>query len=203
MTGRRETVTPASLRGRLRVDSGPHGEGAPEPARREDAAEPEDAAASAGPLVRRCPYCRDGVDADGSAVCRDCLTPHHPACWVEAGACSSCGSRRRFEAEPLTLGRAVTLLEQHGYGAEQVRALLAPPAAAERRGNVLVHRVIVPLLLFALIAALIAIPTSIVVAQNVRYDSPLAESKVLLHLAGMAVGMFSGFLAALVALRRS
>jgi len=63
--------------------------------------------------------------------------------------------------------------------------------------------VIVPLLLFALIAALIAIPTSIVVAQNVRYDSPLAESKVLLHLAGMAVGMFSGFLAALVALRRS
>ena len=47
--------------------------------------------------VSRCPYCRDDVAAEGSAVCEGCLARHHPACWDEAGACSACGSASRLE----------------------------------------------------------------------------------------------------------
>jgi len=51
--------------------------------------------------VSRCPYCRDDVAAEGSAVCEGCLTRHHPACWDEAARCSSCGSTSRLQrAQP-------------------------------------------------------------------------------------------------------
>ena len=44
--------------------------------------------------AHRCPYCRDVVERDAElVVCRDCLTRHHAACWIEGNAaCSSCAS---------------------------------------------------------------------------------------------------------------
>jgi hypothetical protein len=103
----------------------------PTPPMPRPAADEADLHSDQGPLIHRCPFCREGADADTSVVCRDCLTRHHAACWDEGGAkCSSCGGARRLEAEKLTLGKAVQLLEAQGYPAEEIKALLAPAVSA-------------------------------------------------------------------------
>lgn len=47
--------------------------------------------------VNRCPYCHDDVTPVESVACQDCLARHHKECWVESGACSSCGGQGRME----------------------------------------------------------------------------------------------------------
>lgn len=44
----------------------------------------------------RCPYCHDDVEPEGSVVCQDCLTRHHPECWDEGFHCSSCSSSNKL-----------------------------------------------------------------------------------------------------------
>lgn len=39
----------------------------------------------------RCPFCLDACEArEDVAVCTDCLSRHHQACWQEAARCASC-----------------------------------------------------------------------------------------------------------------
>lgn len=55
--------------------------------------------------ANRCPFCHDDARHSPSAACERCLARHHPACWDEAGRCSSCGhtialERREPHARP-------------------------------------------------------------------------------------------------------
>ncbi len=90
---------------------GEHPEGGPpEP---DPAAPPADrgdgrSRARARPGTSRCPYCREDVAPDGAFRCAACSAPHHPACWVEHGACAACratAAEHGASAEPATYGR--------------------------------------------------------------------------------------------------
>jgi hypothetical protein len=42
----------------------------------------------------RCPFCHDALAPEAEWVaCASCLARHHPGCWSEVGACSSCSAR--------------------------------------------------------------------------------------------------------------
>lgn len=165
---------------------------------------PREAAVS----VHRCPFCRDDVGRADSVVCADCLTRHHEGCWGESGErCGSCQGPRKLAPEPLTLSVAVRLLEEQGYGAEQVRALLvAPPAAARSApglGAMLVRRLLIPLLLFLVPLGLSAlVGVGLCEGFHIKH-SHSASAAVAVMLGALASGGLIGTLAMLVALRRS
>lgn len=53
----------------------------------------------------RCPWCHDALDTRAPlAACRACAAAHHPACWVEGGACATCGERQALvPGDPLSV----------------------------------------------------------------------------------------------------
>ena len=50
--------------------------------------------------TNRCPFCHDDIQIEASdwVACFNCQARHHRTCWVETGACGSCGETR-FVAE--------------------------------------------------------------------------------------------------------
>jgi hypothetical protein len=56
-----------------------------------------------GGAAALCPYCRDGLaaDGDGAAACDRCGTAHHAACLEEAGGCTVFGCDGGREARPV------------------------------------------------------------------------------------------------------
>jgi len=50
--------------------------------------------------ANRCPFCHEGVQADGANVaCEGCLARHHAPCWDEGGGrCAACGGERALVA---------------------------------------------------------------------------------------------------------
>ncbi|MBX3465734.1 MAG: hypothetical protein KF878_02410 [Planctomycetes bacterium] len=161
---------------------------------------PREAAVS----VHRCPFCRDDVGRTDSVVCADCLTRHHGGCWSEGGdRCGSCQGPRKLAPEPLTLSVAVRLLEEQGYGADEVRALLAappreaPPTAGD--GSVFVRRVVVPLSL------LMGPPLLTTTFVAVLLTEIGASSNNVLRMTAVSfpIAAVAGLLAMFLALRRS
>jgi hypothetical protein len=45
-----------------------------------------------------CPYCKASAEAEALTTCPACRTPHHAACWAEAGGCTLLGCVRRERA---------------------------------------------------------------------------------------------------------
>jgi hypothetical protein len=77
--------------------------------------------------VHRCPYCHEGVQTETRVVCRDCLAPHHSACWEESSQCGSCQSARNFPPEKLDHNLARRILIEHGFSQQQVEGLFQIP----------------------------------------------------------------------------
>lgn len=44
--------------------------------------------------LQRCPFCHEALEPERTewVACSQCLARHHPGCWEEGGACSSCGN---------------------------------------------------------------------------------------------------------------
>ncbi|MCO5172431.1 MAG: hypothetical protein M9894_39540 [Planctomycetes bacterium] len=152
--------------------------------------------------VHRCPFCRDDVGRADSVVCADCLTRHHRGCWSEGGErCGSCQGARKLAPEPLTLSVAVRLLEEQGYGTDEVRALLAPPREAPPAagdGSVFMRRVVVPL---SLLLGPPVVVLGFMVVLAVLGASP--RDVMRLSVVSLPVGAVVGLLGMVLALRRS
>lgn len=135
-------------------------------------------------------------------VCADCLARHHADCWSEGGACGACHGPRKLAPEPLTLSTALRLLEEQGYGAAEIKALLtasaASPAATSGEGSVLIRRVVVPLVLFVgppVLSAGLMFGLSTALSASEHDTAGMT-------LVGLLVGVLVGFVAMIVALRR-
>ncbi len=78
--------------------------------------------------MSRCPCCHEDL-GELFVACRQCLAKHHGGCWLEHGACASCGEERFLgdpsrgnNATPTSLSDAIKRLRE-GPTDEQLAAM--------------------------------------------------------------------------------
>lgn len=101
-------------------------------------------------IAKQCPQCKFGVE-EGQVIvlCPVCKSPHHEACWYDAGGCGKIGCRGVASSRPSDVQSALAQSRQRGSA---TGAQAAEEGAGQKRS---ITNTIVTIIAIAAIAWLV------------------------------------------------